>query len=255
VALEGVFVANMTTEELQSLLVGGQRVVILVPVGAIEPHGPHLPLETDLIISRAACERAAGALRKGGVVALVAPDVSYGVTDFAEGFVGAVSVPAPSVVAYVRGVVSGWLANGVAHVCLVNNHLEPAHDAAVREAIAHLERTRASVASPLTRRWGRTLSDEFKRGACHAGEYETSIILATEPQSVRDEIRAALPDVDVSLSDAIARGVNRFAAMGLAKSYAGAPARATASHGEDMLARLAEMITVTVGEAMSATRE
>ncbi len=220
-----------------------------MPVGAIEPHGPHLPLDTDLVISRAAAERAARALEARGVAARVAPDVPYGVTNFAEGFAGAVSVSSVAVSTYLRGVVEGWLATGASHVCLVNNHLEPAHDAAVRAAIAGLARAQASVASPLTRRWARTLSEEFKRGACHAGEYETSIIQAASADAVREDIRRTLPDVDVSLSDAIARGLDRFRDMGLSRSYAGAPARASAAHGSEMLNRLAEMIVAEVTEA------
>ncbi len=246
---ENVFIARMTTDELAALVARG-ALVVLVPVGAIEPHGPHLPLDTDLVISRASSERAARALIARGLSARVAPDVPYGVTHFAEGFAGAVSVPAEAVVAYLRGVVEGWLATGASHVCLVNNHLEPAHDTAVRAAVAGFEKARASVASPLTRRWARTLSEEFKRGACHAGEYETSIVQAADAAAVRDAIRRALPDVDVSLSAAIARGVDRFRDMGLTQSYAGAPARATPSHGDEMLDRLAEMIVGEVLEGM-----
>lgn len=249
-AMTHVFVARMTTDEFAAVVEGARPVVILVPVGAIEPHGPHLPLDTDVIISRAACERGALRLDARGTVALVAPDVPYGVTNFAAGFAGAVSVPVGAVTAYLRGVVEGWLANGVAHVCLVSNHLEPAHDAAVRESVAGVERGLASVASPLTRRWARTLSDEFKRGACHAGEYETSIVQAASLDSVREGIRRGLPEVDVSLSDAIARGVDRFVGMGLEKGYAGAPSRASVAHGEEMLTRLAEMIVGEVAEAM-----
>ena len=249
-ALDNVFVARMTTDELNAAI-KNRPVVILLPVGAIEPHGPHLPLETDLVISRAACERAAHALAARDVLALVAPDVAYGVTEFANGFTGAVSVSRGSLVAYLRAVVDGWLGNGAAHVCVVNNHLEPAHDTAVRESMAGLTMRQASVASPLTRRWARTLSDEFKRGACHAGEYETSIVQAADAASVREDIRRRLPEVDVSLSDAIARGVEDFRSMGLSKSYAGAPARATAAHGEEMLDRLAEMIVGEVTEAMA----
>ncbi len=248
-----VFVARMTTDELSAVVEGPHPLVMLVPVGAIEPHGPHLALDTDLIISRAASERAASALAARGVVALVAPDIAYGVTDFAAGFAGAVSVPGPAVVAYARGVVEGWLIAGAAHVCLVNNHLEPAHDRSIRDAVDGLPRERASVASPLTRRWARTLSDEFKRGACHAGEYETSIVQAASADSVREGIRESLPEVDVSLSDGIARGVLHFRDLGLSRSYAGAPARATASHGDEMLSRLAEMIVGEVTEAMGPT--
>jgi creatinine amidohydrolase len=243
-----VFAARMTSDELAAVLKGARPVAVLVPVGAVEPHGPHLPLETDVVISRAAAERAARALPARGIVGLVAPDVAYGVTDFASGFAGAVSVPARAVEWYLRGVAEGWLGSGAAHVCLVNNHLEPAHDAAVRAAAAGV--AGASVASPLARRWGRTLSGEFKRGACHAGEYETSIVQAAQADAVREDVRRGLPEIDVSLSDAIAKGARRFADMGLARAYAGAPARATAQHGEEMLARLADMIVGEVTEAM-----
>ncbi|HEU4928724.1 MAG TPA: creatininase family protein, partial [Candidatus Krumholzibacteria bacterium] len=106
-----------------------------------------------------------------------------------------------------------------------------------------------SVASPLTRKWGRTLSDEFKRGACHAGEYETSIVLAADRESVRDDIRASLPPVDISLSDGIAQGRQSFTEMGMTRSYSGDPARASAAHGAQMLSRLSAMI---VGEVTAA---
>lgn len=248
-----VFVARMTTDELDAIASGPRPLAILVPVGAIEPHGPHLALDTDLIISRAAAERAAAILSQRGAVALVAPDVPYGVTRFAGGFSGAVNVPEAALVSYLRGVVEGWLAAGAAHVCLVNNHLEPAHDASVRDSIAGLPAARASVASPLTRRWARTLSDEFKRGACHAGEYETSIVQAADAASVREGIRRSLADVDISLSDGIASGLETFRAMGMSQSYSGAPARATPSHGDEMLSRLSEMIVGEVSDAMGLT--
>jgi len=52
------------------------------------------------------------------------------------GFAGAISVPAQALTAFLRAVAEATLAAGFAHVCLINNHLEPAHDAAVRAAVA-----------------------------------------------------------------------------------------------------------------------
>ena len=142
------------------------------------------------------------------------------------------------------------LADRVAHVCLVNNHLEPAHDAAVRAAIDGLDPTRTSVACPLTRRWARTLSDEFKHGECHAGRYETSIVLAHAPELVDEDRARALPEVPVSLSAQINAGVHTFAAMGMRDAYAGAPAAATPDEGRALIDRLAEMIEAEVIEHM-----
>jgi len=245
-AVERARLAAQTTEALRRALAAGP-VVALVPVGSVEPHGPHLPLGTDTWISEVAADRAAERLRAGGLCAYTAPSVPYGVTCFAEGFAGAVSVPAEVLTPFLRAVVDGYLSAGFAHVCLVNNHLEPAHDAAVRAAVSGL---RASVACPLSRRWGRTLSDEFKSGACHAGEYETSLMLAAAPETVDQAAAAALPALSTSLSDGIKAGRTSFRAMGLDRAYTGAPARATAEAGEEMLGRLATMIVTEVREAL-----
>lgn len=241
--------ARLTSDELSAMIAGTQPVVVMIATGAVEPHGPHLPLDTDLVISRAAAERAIPGLLVAGVRGLVAPDVAYGVTDCAAGFAGAAGVSAVALEAYLASVIEGWLGNGIAHVCVVSNHLEPAHEETVRRVVSRLPAGRASAATPLEKRWARTLSDEFKRGTCHAGEYETSIILAADAAAVRVDVAGALPEVDVSLSEMLKSGKRHFREMGLARAYAGAPARASAAHGEEMLSRLAEMVT---GEILTA---
>jgi creatinine amidohydrolase len=223
-------------------------VVALVPVGSTEPHGPHLALATDVVISEAACVRAAVLLDDRGLAPLIAPAVGYGVTECAAGFAGAVSVPAAALTGFLRAVADGLLAAGCAQVCLVNNHLEPAHDAAVRAA-ADGAAGRISVACPLTRKWARTLSAEFKSGACHAGQYETSIVLAADPTLVDEPTRANLAPVPISLSDGLRAGKPTFAAMGMERAYAGDPAAATAAEGDASLDLLAAMI---VGEIVDA---
>lgn len=242
--------ADLTTESLAAIMRAGKPVVALVPVGSVEPHGPHLPLGTDSIISEAAAERALAALDRAGVTALIAPSVPYGVTHFAAGFAGAISVPAAALTAFLRAVVEGYLAGGFAHVCLINNHLEPAHDTAVREAIRDVPLGRASVACPLTVRWARTLSSEFKSGACHAGRYESSIVLAAAPGLVQREAMVALPPLGVSLSRGIKEGLTSFREMGLDKAYTGAPGDATAEEGDALLDKLAAMISAEVVEAL-----
>ena len=160
-------------------------------------------------------------------------------------------MPAAALTAYLRAIVEAFLAGGFAHVCLVNDHLEPAHDRAVRAAIDGLA-PRASVACPLTRRWARTLSDEFKSGACHAGRYETSLVLGARPELVDEPARAALPAVPISLSDQLAKGVDTFAGMGMDRAYAGDPAAATADEGHRLYEQLAAMIVGEVSEALAA---
>ncbi len=240
--------SELTTDETKALL-SAPKTVALIPVGSVEPHGPHLPLATDTLISDVASTRAIALLEARGISAVIAPAVPYGVTDYAQGFAGALSVPRPVLVAYLSAVASALLGAGFGRVAFVNNHLEPAHDAAVREAAAAFP-GRVVVACPLTKRWGRTLSDEFKRGNCHAGRYETSLVLAGGGR-VRDAERMHLANIETSLSDGIKAGKATFAEMGLDRAYTGAPAEASAGEGAELYEKLAEMVATEVSESFT----
>jgi creatinine amidohydrolase len=225
-------------------------VIAHVPVGSTEPHGPHLGLGTDLNISAAASLRPCDMLDKScTMVGVIAPAISYGVTDCATGFAGAVSIPPAVLTAYIAAVVDGLLASGIRHVCLVNNHLEPAHDTAVRAVLAGREK-KVSYACPLDKRWARTLSAEFKSGACHAGRYETSIVMAAAPELVTEALRQRLAPVPISLSEKLKAGVTTFEAMGMELAYAGDPAAATVEEGGQLIQRLGEMVVGEVLESM-----
>lgn len=250
--------AELTYEEVSEILAAGPAVAI-VPVGSVEPHGPHLPLDTDTAISVTCAMRAADRLeaepqgapgKELAVRAVVAPSVPYGVTDYASGFAGAIGVPAAALTSMLHAIATSLLATGFTHVCFVNNHLEPAHDAAVRASIEGLPRGAASVACPLTRRWGKTLSAEFKRGDCHAGRYETSLVLAAGGH-VRESF-GELPTLGLSLSDAIRAGKSTFAEIGMDRAYTGAPREATREEGEELYEKLVTMVVTEVGESLAA---
>ncbi len=243
------FLARHTTASLEALVGGKKGVIALVPIGSTEPHGPHLGLGTDVIISAAACLRACELLdKRGTMIGVIAPAVSYGVTECATGFSGAVTVPAAVLTQYIAAVADGLLASGVRHVCLVNNHLEPGHDAAIRAVLAGREK-KVSYACPLEKKWARTLSAEFKSGACHAGRYETSIVMAAAPELVNEPLRTRLSPVPISLSEKLKAGITTFEEMGMELAYAGDPAAATIEEGEQMIQRLGEMV---VGEILES---
>ena len=254
--------ADLSTEALAAFLTAareGGGAVALVPIGSTEPHGPHLPLSTDILLSEEACRRAARVLAAAGTPALVAPPIGYGVTRYAAGFRGAIGVAEATLVALVSDVARALLDDGFAHVALVNNHLEPEHVAALdraRVAVAADRGTnRISFPNQLTRRWGRTLTDEFKRGDCHAGRYETSLVLAARPDLVQRDVAKKLAAVPISLSAAIVAAAGaplRFADIGMDRAYTGAPAEATPAEGETTYDHLVAMIVSEVTEHMRA---
>ena len=93
---EGAAVSHMTElgdarlPRLEELLAGARKTVLLLPLGATEPHGPHAPLATDTLISLGICERAAERLADDPEVrVLVLPPLPYGVTRYGAAFPGA----------------------------------------------------------------------------------------------------------------------------------------------------------------------
>ena len=153
---------------------------------------------------------------------------------------------------------SSFLDNGFAHVCLINHHLEPGQLNALQRAKRRVNEARgeghASVPLVVDRRWGRHLGDEFRSGACHAGEYEGSLILAATPELFRHESAKQLPDVDISLSTAIKAGKTSFLEAGADSAYTGTPSTATRDVGERLYSVLRTMVVTEVQEHLEQIR-
>jgi creatinine amidohydrolase len=233
--------------DLEDLVAGERRLVLLLPLGALEPHGPHAPLATDTLISVGICERAARQLEGDPEVRLlVLPPVPYGVTRYGAAFPGAVSITESTLRGLVAEICRSLAAQG-ARIVIVNNHLEPEQVQTLREVVSELgdgirlfDPTRRQVAAELT--------EEFRAGAGHAGRYETSLVLAENAGLVRRERMEGLESKMIDMPAAIAAGRTDFVAMGMDRAYSGAPAEATAEEGEATFETLTELVIRLVRE-------
>lgn len=239
--------AELTWEELAQSI--EERLVAIVPIGATEAHGPHLPLGTDVIIAEAMAREAASRLDAKKVSCLIAPPLAYTAAGYAAGFAGTISVRPETATALLVDVLRSIADHGVNVVALANAHLEPGHLQSIYAALSQLEsETLPRVVFPdVTRKpWALRLTDEFKSGACHAGQYEGSIVMAERPELVRDELRRRLPDNPASLSRAIRDGKTTFEEAGGPRAYFGFPAKATAEEGKATVAVLGAILEEAV---------
>jgi creatinine amidohydrolase len=222
--------AELTSPQLEKLV----DPVALWPVGAVEPHGPHAPLGTDTLISVGMCERAAARLDN----AVVLPPLPFGVTRYGAAFAGAIGISEQTLRAVVLDVAKSVADNGFRRLVIVNNHFEPEQVATLRAAA---EEAGALYLDLVRRRNAERLTDEFRRGSCHAGRYETSLVLAEAPELV-DAGTSELSANEVDMPAAMAAGRTDFVAMGMDRAYCGAPAEATAEEGRATFDTLTDLL-------------
>ena len=106
------------------------------------------------------------------------------------------------------------------------------------EALIFPDTTRRALAARLTA--------EYQSGSCHAGQYETSLVLALRPELVRWELAQALPGHPVPLAQRIREGARDFVECGMDRAYCGTPAGASAEEGVASLGVLSELVVEAV---------
>ncbi len=142
--------------------------VLVVPIGATEQHGPHLPVTTDTDIARAVVDAAAALDHR----VVVAPPVPYGSSGEHEGFAGTISLGQEATEALL--VELGRSATRTfAHVVLACTH--GGNGAPLTRALTRL----TAEGHPVSGWWPRWAGDP------HAGRTETSLMLAIAPDRVR----------------------------------------------------------------------
>ena len=153
--------------------------LLLVPVGSLEQHGPHLPLGTDTMIASAVTRAVADRLHASGRPVVVAPALSYGASGEHEDFPGTISIGHEALhlllVEYARSACR-W-AEGV---IFVNGHGGNAET--VTSAVELLRSEQHSVA------W---TSCGVPGGDAHAGRTETSVLRCIAPWAVQVELAVA----------------------------------------------------------------
>jgi creatinine amidohydrolase len=221
--------------------------VVLLPVGSVEAHGPHLPLATDSIISEELARRSAEELQKQNVRVSILPPLHYVITDYSADFPGTMSISGTTFKSLLNDIAASLSAQGIRTLCIVNSHLEPDHIEAIHEFCVNCKSLTALFPDKTKKPWASLLTPEFKQGACHAGSYETSLVLAVRPELVKDS-RKTLPPNPVNLAKLMKSGVKSFRDAGASQAYFGDPAAASAEEGEQTYSILTNMVVTTVME-------
>ena len=224
--------ANNIATNTWSQIASRQSIVLLLPIGSCEQHGPHLPLDTDTQIAQYLCAQAAQQDSR----ILIAPSLSITASGEHAGFPGTLSIGTealtPVLVEIVRS--ADW-SNGVV---FVNGHGGNAD--AVAAAIRILANEQRNVAAW----WPR-----IEHGDAHAGASETSMMLVINPEQVnmaKVEAGSTKPISEIA-AQLRSGGVRAVSTNGVL----GDPTTATSEHGHNLLSQLTHDLVTFIHERMN----
>jgi creatinine amidohydrolase len=241
---------EMTWPEIRRAIDAGSTTAVFA-VGSTEQHGPHLPTMTDARIGDDVAGRVARKLGR----ALQARTIDVGQSEHHLAFAGTISLKAETLALILRDYVASLVRHGFARIVIVPSH--GGNFATVRQAIEAASRAHPGVeVTGLTDLLALT---DFLNGAsarygvsaedsgAHAGESETSIMLALEGGLVASGLFAPgyigpLGEAEMKLI--FEKGMPALTSNGVL----GDPRTATAEKGEDYLERFADFVVAGIGE-------
>ncbi len=199
--------------------------VLLIPLGTVEQHGPHLPVNSDNMVAGFVAN--AIAPETG---ALVAPAVNYGCSDVFRNFAGTISLSHDTLAQLLEEICEGYVKSGFRRIVFVNNH---GGNEIVVERTARTMKARHGMLIGSIYPWAlgyALMKDQYAdvpRQYGHGGEPETSAMLAMFPEDVVLDLRET----------GVLSGVDGWAVEGYSKvSIPGQPVPGTVYFDSDELA-------------------
>ena len=223
----------------------GRDAIVIVPVGAVEQHGQHLPVMVDARLATEVGLRSARKISLHGQAVVVTPTVWTGISEHHMDFGGTLSLDHSTFHAVIRCIVRSLVRHGFRRVCLLNGH--GGNIAALTESVAELT---PALKIPLVsvtywkvaRQEIRTLL-QSQQDLLHACEAETSMMLAVEPTLVdREALGEAVGPDRPELADVVGEGVVRWQALSARTRIGviGDARTASADKGERLLEAISE---------------
>ena len=165
-----------------------QERVAVLPVATYEDHGPHLPVDTDVVLCTGICERAVARIPSKSVLA---PPVPHGYSPHHMDFHGTLTIGWDTFIKYVRDVCCSLAHHGFKRILIVNGHGSNTSPLDLAARLTNIE-YEGKILCASVNHWdvrkikdvGAEVRDSEYGGTSHGGEYETALYLALKPDLV-----------------------------------------------------------------------
>jgi creatinine amidohydrolase len=238
--------AEMTATAVEAA--ARRKAAVLLPIGVMEAHGPHLPIGTDAFIALALCRSTQRYAAQLGLETLIAPPYYWGINGVLGEFAGSFRIRAETAAALLTDVIDSLIANDFPNVYLISHHGDRAHNDMILQVLqqAHgrghsgarwlytptrwkmIERLGQTGKEPVWVPWDYDPALEaFKLTGVfgvHADEYETAAIVRYYPETVDYDALRNLAPTNLTADDlAVWRTGGEAARRLTPDGYFGAP--------------------------------
>src|SRR5271167_2092044 len=224
-----------------------QDAIVILPIAALEQHGPHLPVEVDSRLGEEVAVRTARKAVARGQAAVVLPVLWTGISEHHMSFSGTITLDFAVFSALVEGVVRSVLRDGFKRVLLLNAH--GGNENALRTITDDLTPNLGVPIVQFTYWYAAAVAIakilETQGGLQHACEAETSMMMAIRPDLVAvDRIPLAKANTTPDVSDIAGGGVYMWRSIGSrsASGVIGNPEAATPKKGEALFDAIATVL-------------
>lgn len=205
---------NMKWPEIQEAV--DRKSIVLMPLGVVEEHGPHLCLGTDIYTAETVCSSVQNELSSRAVPSIIAPPFYWGICQSTRGFIGSFSIRMETAVNLVLDILSSLQGFGFTEAYGINAHGDIEQNilfmSAFKEAVDRFGiKARYCFRSEVLHHYGLTGDEEHicpispqsitvsesKAKDIHAGDIETAIISRYYPSRADTETAKRLPGVSI----------------------------------------------------------
>ncbi len=177
---------HLTTLEIDAI---DRRIPVVLPMAAIEQHGPHLPIATDRMIGEHFCQRLDESIPHE---VLILPMMAVGCSEHHMDFAGSLSLQHTTFLHQAEDILHSVIQYGFTNLLILNSH--GGNQAIGQVLLERIGRTYPDCLFVFTTWWKAIMPDALKMnstgegGVGHAGEFETSLMLHIAPDLVKQPL-------------------------------------------------------------------
>jgi len=228
-------ISKLTWKEIENL---PKDTVFFISISPLEAHGPHLPVSTDLEISKRIEKATIESVEKHGIKCVSLPSLNAGVCKHLQGFPGTLSLRWKIVYEMLLDIFYSFAEYGFKYFVIISFHMDLFHLKALHKAIKKARKRGIKACEPISAYYFRKELFERNDGEIHADVNETSLALYLFPEMVGNyDIK------DFKIKFNLINSLKNFREIGADDAYIGSPRNATAEYGEKLFNKIVEKCT------------